>query len=47
MSGLHKRVGELEKRDKAITIDVIPALQDLLYAEWHKKRPHKVSVRDG
>ena len=33
MSGLHKRVGEVKKRDEAMTIDVVHAIRDILHAE--------------
>jgi hypothetical protein len=31
MSGLHKRVGEIKKRDEAITIDAVHAIEEILH----------------
>jgi hypothetical protein len=31
--GVHKRVGEMKKRDEATTINVVHAIQDILHAE--------------
>jgi hypothetical protein len=45
MSGLHKRVGEIKKRDGAITIDVVHAIEDLLHSEWSKTDDPKVQRR--
>jgi hypothetical protein len=45
MSGLHKRVGEIKKRDEAITIDVVHAIQNLLKDEWTKTQDPKVRKR--
>jgi hypothetical protein len=45
MSGLHKRVGEVKKRDEAMTIDVVHAIQDILHAEWGKTDDPKIRRR--
>jgi hypothetical protein len=37
MSGLHKQVGEIKKRDKAVRIDVGHALDGLLHSEWRER----------
>jgi hypothetical protein len=46
MSRLHKGVGEVEKRDEAMTIDVIVhAIQDILYVEWGRTSDPKIKRR--
>jgi hypothetical protein len=45
MAGLHKRVGEIKKRDEAITIDVVHAIEDILNSEWRKRDNPKVKRR--
>jgi hypothetical protein len=45
ISGLHKRVGEVKKRDKAMTIDVFHAIQAILHAEWGKTSDPKIKRR--
>jgi hypothetical protein len=45
MSGLHKRVGEIKKRDEAITIDVIHAIEDILHSEWRKTNDPNVQQK--
>jgi hypothetical protein len=45
MAGLHKRVGEIKKRDEAITIDVVHAIEDILHSEWRKTDDPKVKRR--
>jgi hypothetical protein len=45
MSGLHKRVGEIKKRDKAISIDAVHAIEDVLHSEWRKMDDPKVKQR--
>jgi hypothetical protein len=44
MSGLHKRVGEVKKRDEAMTIDVVHAIQDIWHAIWGKTDDPKQDV---
>jgi hypothetical protein len=36
MTGFHKRVGDLKKQDKAMTIDVILEVGKLLQSEWNR-----------
>jgi hypothetical protein len=38
MSGVHKRVGQVRKPDKELTIDVIHAVDKLLETEWQSAR---------
>jgi hypothetical protein len=42
MSGLHKRVGEVKKRDETMTIDVVHAIQDILHSEWNRTSDSKI-----
>jgi hypothetical protein len=42
MLGLHKRVGEVKKRDEAMMIDVVHAIQAILHAEWGKTSDPKI-----
>jgi hypothetical protein len=34
MTGIHKRVGEINWQDKPITIDILHAIDAFLEAEW-------------
>jgi hypothetical protein len=45
MAGLPKRVGEIKKRDEAITIDVVHAIEDILHSKWRKTDDPKVKQR--
>jgi hypothetical protein len=45
MSDLHKQMGEMKKRDKAITIDVVHVIEELLHSEWNKLNDPKVKQR--
>jgi hypothetical protein len=45
MAGLHKRVGEIKKRDEATTIDGVHAIEDILHSEWKKTDNPKVKRR--
>jgi len=36
MEGLHKRVGEIRKQDKHLTIEVLVAIRDLLEVRWSR-----------
>jgi hypothetical protein len=36
MTGIHRRVGEVQKQDEPITIDVLKAIEDLLEDDWSR-----------
>jgi hypothetical protein len=36
MTGFHKRVGDLKKQDKVMTIDVILEVGKILQSEWNR-----------
>jgi hypothetical protein len=42
MSGLQKQVGEVKKREEAMTIDIVNAIQDILHAKWGKTNEQKI-----
>jgi hypothetical protein len=45
MAGLHKRVGEVRKPDKALTIDEIHAVEKILEAEWKRSKSLQAQKR--
>jgi hypothetical protein len=38
MMGVHKRVGQISKPDRVLTIDVIHAVDRILKSEWENAR---------
>jgi hypothetical protein len=36
MTGIHKRVGDVRKQDKALTIEVVKSIQRILEGEWNQ-----------
>jgi hypothetical protein len=45
MAGLHKRVGEVRKPDKALTIDEVHAIENILEAEWKNTKTVQAQKR--
>ena len=46
MTGVHKRVGEMVKRDEPITIELMKAIDSYLDSEWNKAMAEPRATRD-